>query len=61
MGWVGLRLTHPDEVDVAIEKAMAVNDRPVVVEVVIDPEEMVFPMVPAGGSNDFIAMGPEDL
>jgi acetolactate synthase-1/2/3 large subunit len=61
MGCVGLRVTHPDEVDVAIEKAMAVNDRPVVVEVVIDPDEMVFPMVPAGGSNDFIAMGPEDL
>lgn len=61
MGCVGLRATHPDEVDIAIEKALSIEDRSVVIEVVIDPEEMVFPMVPAGGSNDHIAMGPEDL
>ena len=61
MGCVGLRATNPDEVDVVIEKALAVNDRPVVVEVVTDPNEMCFPMVPAGGSNDNVVMGPEDL
>jgi acetolactate synthase-1/2/3 large subunit len=61
MGCVGLRITHPDEVDIAIEKALAVEDRPVVVEVVCDPDEMCFPMVPAGGSNDHIVMGLEDL
>jgi acetolactate synthase I/II/III large subunit len=61
MGCVGLRATHPDEVDVVIEKSLTVNDRPVVVEVVTDPEEMCFPMVPAGGSNDNIVMGPDDL
>ena len=61
MGCVGLRVTHPDEVDIAIEKSLAIEDRPVVVEVVCDPDEMCFPMVPAGGSNDRIVMGPEDL
>ncbi len=61
MGCVGLRATHPDEVDVVIEKSLTVDDRPVVVEVVTDPEEMCFPMVPAGGSNDNIVMGPDDL
>ena len=61
MGCVGLRVTHPDEVDVVIEKTLAIEDRPVVVEVVCDPDEMCFPMVPAGGSNDRIVMGPEDL
>lgn len=61
MGCVGLRVTHPDEVDVVIEKSLAVEDRPVVVEVVCDPDEMCFPMVPAGGSNDHIVMGLEDL
>jgi acetolactate synthase-1/2/3 large subunit len=61
MGCVGLRVTHPDEVDVVIEKTLAIEDRPVVVEVVCDPDEMCFPMVPAGGSNDHIVMGPEDL
>ena len=61
MGCVGLRATNPDEVDVVIEKSLAVNDRPVVIEVVTDSDEMCFPMVPAGGSNDTIVMGPEDL
>ena len=61
MGCVGLRVTHPDEVDIAIEKSLAIDDRPVVIEVVCDPDEMCFPMVPAGGSNDHIVMGPEDL
>jgi acetolactate synthase-1/2/3 large subunit len=61
MGCVGLRVDHPDQIDVTIEKALAVEDRPVVVEVVTDPDEMCFPMVPAGGSNDDVVMGPEDL
>lgn len=61
MGCVGLRVSHPDEIDVAIEKSLSINDRPVVVEVVADPDEMCFPMVRAGGSNDDVAMGPEDL
>ena len=60
MGCVGLRVTHPEEVDVAIEKTLAVDDRPVLVEVVTDPNEMCFPMVPAGASNDVIVTGPED-
>ena len=59
MGCVGLRAETPDEVGPAIEKSLAVDDRPVVVEFVVDPEEMVFPMVPAGGSNDDVILGPE--
>jgi acetolactate synthase-1/2/3 large subunit len=61
MGCVGLRVDHPSEIEPAIEKALAVTDRPVVLEVVVDPEEMCFPMVPAGGSNDVIVMSREDL
>jgi len=61
MGCAGLRVDRPSEVDAAIEKSLAINDRPVVVEVVVDPDEMCFPMVPAGGSNDEIAMSREDL
>lgn len=52
MGCHGFRASTPDEVAPTLEKALATEDRPVVVEVVVDPEEMVFPMVPAGGSND---------
>jgi thiamine pyrophosphate-dependent acetolactate synthase large subunit-like protein len=40
---------------------LAVEDRPVLLEVKTDPDEMVFPMVPAGGSPDDVALGPEDL
>ena len=61
MGCVGLRVDQPDEVDAAIDKAIAVDDRPVVLEVVTDREEMCFPMVPAGKSNDNVIVGPEDL
>ncbi|RZV45153.1 MAG: acetolactate synthase large subunit [Acidimicrobiia bacterium] len=61
MGCVGLRAEHPSEVGPVIEKSLTINDRPVVVEFRVDPDEMVFPMVPAGGSNDVVAMSREDL
>jgi acetolactate synthase-1/2/3 large subunit len=60
MGCAGLRAESPDEVAPTIEKSLAIDDRPVVVEFVVDPEEMVFPMVPAGGSNDDVILGPND-
>ena len=58
-GAVGLRVEHPEEVDAAIEKAYAIEDRSVVIDFRTDPREGVFPMVPAGGSNDDIILGPE--
>ncbi len=61
MGCVGLRADHPDEVAPTLEKALAVDDRPVVVEFRCDPDAMVFPMVPAGGSNDDVIERAEDL
>ncbi|MCZ7532909.1 MAG: biosynthetic-type acetolactate synthase large subunit [Acidimicrobiia bacterium] len=61
MGCVGLRAETPDEVIPTIEKGLAVTDRPVVMEFRCDRDAMVFPMIKAGGSNDFILMGPEDI
>lgn len=61
MGCVGLRAESPDDVIPTIEKALAVTDRPVVMEFRCDPDAMVFPMIQAGGSNDNIIMSPEDL
>jgi acetolactate synthase-1/2/3 large subunit len=61
MGCVGLKVDHPSEIDPAIEKMLSVNDRPVVLEVVVDGEEMCFPMVPAGGSNDRVVMSKDEL
>lgn len=61
LGCVGLRAETPQEVIPTIEKALAITDRPVVMEFVCDPDEMVFPMIVAGGSNDEILMRAEDL
>jgi acetolactate synthase-1/2/3 large subunit len=58
-GAVGLRVESPEEVDATIEKAYAVEDRSVVIDFRVDPREMVFPMVPAGASNDDIILDPE--
>ena len=61
MGCVSFRAEHPADVAPVIEKALAVNDRPVLMEFRCDPDAMVFPMVPAGGSNDVVILSPEDL
>lgn len=52
MGCVGIRVESPEEVEPAIEKANSINDRSVVVEFRVASSEKVFPMVPAGASND---------
>lgn len=59
MGCVGLRAETPEDVVPVIEKANEINDRPVVIDFRTDYREKVYPMVPAGGSNDDIILGPE--
>jgi acetolactate synthase-1/2/3 large subunit len=54
MGCVGLRCDDKADVDATIEKAMAVDDAPVVIDFVVGEDAMVWPMVPAGTSNDEI-------
>jgi len=54
MGAVGLRAETLEEVDDVINQAMAINDRPVVVEFVVHKDAMIWPMVAAGTSNDDI-------
>ncbi len=58
MGCVGIRVESPEEVAPAIEKANAINDRCVVIDFRTDAEENVFPMVPAGQSNDDLLVHP---
>jgi acetolactate synthase-1/2/3 large subunit len=58
MGCVGIRVESPEEVAPAIEKANSINDRSVVVEFRTDSDEKVFPMVPAGQSNDDLVVHP---
>jgi acetolactate synthase-1/2/3 large subunit len=58
MGCVGIRVESPEEVGPAIEKANSINDRSVVVEFRTESSEKVFPMVPAGQSNDELILHP---
>jgi acetolactate synthase-1/2/3 large subunit len=58
MGCVGLRVEAPEEVLPAIDKANQIDDRPVVIDFRTDSMEHVFPMVPAGASNDDIVVHP---
>jgi acetolactate synthase-1/2/3 large subunit len=53
-----MRVEHHDEVAAAVEKANSIDDRPVVIDFRVDFREKVYPMVPAGGSNDEIILGP---
>ncbi len=50
----GIRCERADDVDRVIEQAMAINDRPVVVDFIVHRDAMVWPMVAAGTSNDDI-------
>jgi acetolactate synthase-1/2/3 large subunit len=59
MGCVGLRCETADDVDATIEKAMSINDAPVVVDFVVGKDAMVWPMVAAGTSNDDIKIARE--
>ncbi|CAB4921875.1 unannotated protein [freshwater metagenome] len=54
MGCVGLSCDSPADVDATIEKAMSINDQPVVVDFRVHRDAMVWPMVAAGTSNDEI-------
>ena len=58
-GCVGMRCDRPEDVDAVLEKALAVTDVPAVVDFRVHDREGVFPMVPAGQSNDAIVLGPE--
>lgn len=54
LGCIGLRCESAGEVDKVIEQAMSINDAPVVIDFVVGKDAMVWPMVPAGTSNDEI-------
>jgi acetolactate synthase-1/2/3 large subunit len=54
LGCVGLRCESASDVDETIEKAMSINDQPVVVDFTVGKDAMVWPMVAAGASNDDI-------
>ncbi|MFA9430466.1 acetolactate synthase large subunit [Egicoccus sp. AB-alg2] len=59
-GIPGFRVQSVDDLDTVLAKAREITDQPVLVEFRVDPDEMVFPMVPSGASNDDILESAEE-
>ena len=59
MGCIGLRCEDSSQVDATIEKAMSIDDQPVVIDFRVNRDSMVWPMVAAGTSNDDIMVARE--
>ncbi|OCG75590.1 acetolactate synthase large subunit [Microbacterium sediminis] len=53
-GCHAIRVEREDEVDAAIQEALSINDKPVVIDFVVSKDAMVWPMVPQGVSNSYI-------
>ena len=52
LGCVGLRAESKDQVDEVIERAMGIDDQPVVIDFVVGADAQVWPMVGPGTTND---------
>jgi acetolactate synthase-1/2/3 large subunit len=53
-GCLAIRVEKEEDVDKAIQLAIETNDRPVVIDFIVGKDAMVWPMVPAGVSNDAV-------
>ncbi len=53
-GCLAIRVEKEEEIEPAIKLAMETNDRPVVIDFIVGRDAMVWPMVPAGISNDAV-------
>ncbi len=49
-GHAGIRIESPDELEAKLTEAMAITDKVVFIDVLIDPDEHVYPMQVPGGS-----------
>ncbi len=49
-GAVGIAVRRPDEVRPAIDRSLEITDRPCVLDIICDPEENCYPMIPSGQS-----------
>ncbi|MDR5683363.1 MAG: biosynthetic-type acetolactate synthase large subunit [Armatimonadota bacterium] len=56
-GAVGIRVERSDELEPALLRSLEVTDRPVVVDLVVDPEENCYPMIPSGQSVKEMILG----
>jgi len=58
-GCIGLRAETPADVEKVLKESLKVKDKPVVMDFVVDREENVFPMIPAGAALNEMIFGNE--
>ncbi len=58
-GATGLRANNPGELDDVIDEMIA-TPGPVIADIQVDPDENVYPMIPAGAAHNQITMSPEE-
>ena len=58
-GATGLRVEKPSEVDDLVKEMVKIKGS-VICDVVVDPKENCFPMIPSGSTHDQMLLGPND-
>ncbi|MGE5537592.1 MAG: acetolactate synthase 3 large subunit [Gemmatimonas sp.] len=58
-GAVGLRAENPSQLDDVIEEMIATK-RTVIADIMVDPAENCFPMIPSGAAHNEMLLGPAD-
>lgn len=59
-GHVGLRISDPAELEPTLKKVMAMKDQTVFLDIMVDPHENCYPMIPAGAGHAEMILRPED-
>lgn len=57
-GHVGMTIEDPNDMEAAYKEAFSLKDRLVFMNVIIDPEENVYPMIEAGKGHHEMHMSP---
>lgn len=61
-GHVGMRVDKPSDVEAALKEAIALKDRTVFLDIITDPNENVYPMIPSGaGHNEMLLYGRDEM
>ena len=58
-GAVGLRARTPDELEGVMDEMIATRSA-VIADIVVDPDENVYPMIPAGAAHNQVTMSPDE-
>ncbi len=55
----GFRVDKPDELDDVIKEMVKIKG-PVICDIIVDPDENCFPMIPSGSTHNQMLLGPND-